>query len=65
MSLAYYVRKVLLSLRHVNGNHVCTLYGLNDPEVSTASYLQGIFLKQTNLFFTISFFFFFWFCQLL
>ncbi|KAL0398999.1 UNVERIFIED_CONTAM: Molybdenum cofactor sulfurase [Sesamum radiatum] len=31
-SLALYVRKALLNLRHVNGSRVCTLYGVNDPE---------------------------------
>ncbi|KAL8469454.1 hypothetical protein ACS0TY_032339 [Phlomoides rotata] len=30
--LASYVRNALLNLRHVNGNRICTLYGLNDPE---------------------------------
>ncbi|KAL0443167.1 UNVERIFIED_CONTAM: Molybdenum cofactor sulfurase [Sesamum latifolium] len=32
MSLALYIRKALLNLRHVNGSRVCTLYGVNDPE---------------------------------
>lgn len=31
-SLASYVRNALLKLRHENGNCVCTLYGINDPE---------------------------------
>ncbi|KAK6149517.1 hypothetical protein DH2020_017042 [Rehmannia glutinosa] len=35
MSLASYVRNALLNLTHVNGNRVCTLYGLNDPELSS------------------------------
>ncbi|PIN09781.1 Molybdenum cofactor sulfurase [Handroanthus impetiginosus] len=34
MSLALYVRRALLNLRHVNGNRVCTLYGLNDAKLS-------------------------------
>ncbi|KAK4439592.1 Molybdenum cofactor sulfurase [Sesamum alatum] len=33
MSLALYVRNALLNLRHVNGSRVCTLYGVNDPEL--------------------------------
>ncbi|XP_011095699.1 molybdenum cofactor sulfurase isoform X2 [Sesamum indicum] len=33
MSLALYIRKALLNLRHVNGSRVCTLYGINDPEL--------------------------------
>ncbi|KAL0363026.1 UNVERIFIED_CONTAM: Molybdenum cofactor sulfurase [Sesamum calycinum] len=33
MSLALYVRKALLNLRHVNGSRVCTLYGVNDLEL--------------------------------
>ncbi|KAI3456698.1 hypothetical protein Pfo_013361 [Paulownia fortunei] len=33
MSLASYMRNALLNLRHVNGNRVCKLYGLNDPEL--------------------------------
>ncbi|XP_022865528.1 molybdenum cofactor sulfurase isoform X2 [Olea europaea var. sylvestris] len=32
-SLATYVRNKLLDLRHANGHHVCTLYGLRDSEV--------------------------------
>lgn len=33
-SLATYVRKVLLSLRHENGAIVCTLYGAESSKVS-------------------------------
>ncbi|KAL7130624.1 hypothetical protein ABFS83_13G147100 [Erythranthe nasuta] len=32
-SLASYVRNALLNMRHVNGNRVCTLYGVNDYEL--------------------------------
>nr|GLL38252.1 molybdenum cofactor sulfurase [Ipomoea trifida] len=32
-SLATYVRKTLLALRHKNGEHVCTIYGVNTPEI--------------------------------
>ncbi|XP_057765284.1 molybdenum cofactor sulfurase [Salvia miltiorrhiza] len=31
-SLASYARNALLKLRHENGNCVCTLYGINEPE---------------------------------
>ncbi|CAA0815509.1 Molybdenum cofactor sulfurase [Striga hermonthica] len=35
MSLASYVRRALLSLTHVNGNRVCTVYGIDDPQLSS------------------------------
>ncbi|KAL6562442.1 Molybdenum cofactor sulfurase [Orobanche gracilis] len=35
MSLASYVREALLNMRHVDGNRVCTLYGLKDPQLSS------------------------------
>ncbi|KAK2972002.1 hypothetical protein RJ640_005022 [Escallonia rubra] len=33
-SLATYVRNMLLALRHDNGTHVCTIYGVHQSEVS-------------------------------
>ncbi|GMN56533.1 hypothetical protein TIFTF001_025648 [Ficus carica] len=44
-SLATYVRKVLLSLRHENGAIVCTLYGAESSKEANLTYIGTIICK--------------------
>lgn len=46
------MRKTLLALRHNNGEHVCTIYGVSTPEVSfmkLSGYIPGNYVHEILL----------------
>lgn len=51
-SLATYVRKALLAMRHENGNRVCTVYGASSSEVLFI-YIVLLFLNICWVFLSI------------